>query len=135
MLGFRRGQAAILNRMVRGGVMEKVINEDSQNEEIKPVDIWRRVFQTERTSAKVLGQECLGYCRNSKGAMWRGWGERRLQEIKSEQSRDWLASGSQTTARTWAFLPQMGPLEGSEQRQGGARSDSHSDGITLADVL
>lgn len=115
LLGLKRGQAAILNRMVREGVMEKVINEDSQNEEIQPVDVWRRVFQTERTSAKVLGQESVwGTVGTARGPCGGGRVKRRLQEIKSEQSRDWLALGSQTTARTWAFLPQTGPLEGSE---------------------
>lgn len=108
----RRGQAAILNRMVREGVREKVTNEDSKNEEIKPVDIWRNVRETERTSAKVLGQECLGFCRNSKGAMWQGRGEKELAGDKIRTEHGLAGIGLTDHCQDVGFPPTNGTTGG-----------------------
>ena len=46
------------------------------------------------------------------------WAGRRVQEGKSEQSRaSWV--GLTASARTWAWLSEVGPVQGSEQRREG----------------
>lgn len=56
MLGVGRRQ--VLNRVVREGLMEEVMFKQRPEgmKKLNHVDIWRRIFQAERTSAKALGQ-------------------------------------------------------------------------------